>query len=320
MAGDAIAKSLQILNMSEADWEIKPHRFVDRGASLKDLTKDVQNPLLFIANPAGLHTEVMLEADKAGFQAIFCEKPVAVISEELEQLQSIKTKTAVLHGYRQSWGPQKLKAMFDLGEFGEIISLESRYWQPSGAHRALQPAVLPTASWKTDPKLGGPSGVLLDLGTHWVDLVTFILGERPRGASGWASYINTDAPHRDTHLQLSLDFSKGVRAFGSISKVAHGSANDLDINIHGSRMSASWRFMSPDEIQIGLGRDRKVITRQDSKLGSHLAPYHAMGWTEGYVEIFRQVLRELTGQTATSYPTLEDALHVTRTLLGIDFK
>ena len=319
MAGDAIAKSLHILQLTEPGWKILPHLQIKRGTPLKELASGAANPLLFIANPAGLHTEALLEADAAGFKAIFCEKPVSVKLSELKKLEGLKTKTAVLHVYRQSWGPQKLREMMKSGAFGEIISVESRYWQPSGAHRALHPDPKPS-SWKTDPELGGPNGVLLDLGTHWVDLVTFILGEKALSGSGWASYLNTDAPHRDTHLQVSLDFPHGVRAFGSISKVVHGSANDLDIYIHGTKQSASWKFMAPDEINLGFGRDRQTITRHDATFGSHQAPYHALGWIEGYVEISRQVLRELSGQDFQGYPTLAEALMVTQTLLSIDFK
>jgi predicted dehydrogenase len=319
MAGDAIKKSLQLLNILEPQWRILPAKHVKRDESLRDLSSISENPLLFIAHPAGLHAKALREADEASFRAIFCEKPVAVSLDEIDFLKNVKTKTAVFHVYRQSWGPQKLKEMVARGEFGEVFSVESRYWQPSGAHRALHPE-LRSEGWKTDPLLAGPYGVLLDLGTHWIDLVSYILGDEVRASHGWLSYANTDAPHRDTHIHCSLDYSQGTRALGSISKVVHGSANDLDIHIHGSKKSASWKFLEPDQIIVGVGRDRSILTRQDSSLGSKQSPYHGLGWLEGYIEICRQVLRDIEGEDHTSYPTLAEALRVTEVLLTMERK
>lgn len=316
MAGDAIKKSLQILNILEPHWNVLPAIQVKRDDSLKELARSANNPLLFIAHPAGLHAKALREADEASFRAIFCEKPVAVSLEEIHTLKNIKTKTAVFHVYRQAWGPQKLREMVERRDLGEIFSVESRYWQPSGAHRALHPE-LKSGGWKIDPHLGGPHGVLLDLGTHWVDLVSFILGEDVKDQEAWFSFANSDAPHRDTHIHCALDYSSGVRALGSISKVVHGSTNDLDIYIHGSKKSASWKFMEPDQIVVGEGRDRTILTRKESNLGSMQSPYHGLGWLEGYVEICRQVLRDVEGEEHSSYPTLSEALKVTEVLLAM---
>ncbi len=316
MAGDAIRKSLQILNILEPQWDILPAIQVKRDASLKELSLRSKNSLLFIAHPPGLHSKALQEADAGAFRAIFCEKPVAVSMDEVHTLKKIKTKTAVFHVYRQSWGPQKLREMMAKGELGEVFSVESRYWQPSGAHRALHPE-FKSGGWKLDPHLGGPHGVLLDLGTHWVDLVSFILGDNVCSQKAWFSFANTDAPHRDTHIHCSLDYTSGARALGSISKVVHGSANDLDVHIHGSRKSASWKFMEPDQIIIGEGRDRSVLTRHDSLLGSKQSPYHGLGWLEGYIEICRQVIKDIEGEEHTSYPTLADALRGTEVLLSM---
>jgi hypothetical protein len=35
------------------------------------------------------------------------------------------------------WGPKTLKSLVASGELGDLITIESRYWQPSVAYRVL---------------------------------------------------------------------------------------------------------------------------------------------------------------------------------------
>lgn len=68
---------------------------------------------------------------------------------QIQALKDVKTSVAILHGYRMMWGPQTLHQMLTAGEFGQIISLESRYWQSSVARltkpqkRSLESGRLP---------------------------------------------------------------------------------------------------------------------------------------------------------------------------------
>jgi predicted dehydrogenase len=238
-----------------------------------------------------------LEGARAGFAAMLCEKPLCLTIEQARDLSAITVPIAVLHGYRQMWGPQKIRQMLVAGELGEWITVEGRYWQSSAAERAGQPA---SGSWKNDVALSGPSDVLVDLGSHWLDLMLFFLGP-PEGGKVWRSYANAEASHRDTHVHLTLEYGSR-RAFGSISKTVHGATNDLEVLVVGSRQSAAWSFLRPDEIVLGTGRSRRILVRDVPHLGSRQAPYHALGWLEGYVEITRQLLYRTVGRPTEPYP------------------
>lgn len=316
-AGQAIWEAIHILRpqMKEHAWN-EPV-WVERNAPLIPAERGIS--IAFIANPNALHAERIVEAHRAGFAAVATEKPACVNETQAD----VRGKTAVLHVYRQMWGPQTLKEMIERGEFGEIISIEGRYWQSSTAERAL--IGKPVESWKNDVKLSGPSDALLDVGTHWVDMAVFLMGQFPTRASGWASYVNSEAPHRDTHVHLTLEFPKGKRALTSISKTFHGATNHFEINVIGSKGSATWTFLQPDEIFIGQGRDRRVLTRKTSDLGSHHSPFHATGWLEGYIEIIRQLTLDVTGSgpesnqqsvQARRYPELHESVRLVSLLLN----
>lgn len=313
MAGQAISKSLEIIKLIQPELDIAPTVALKRDQNFEGLVTGNDHAVLFIANPSALHTPTILKAESAGFKTIICEKPVATDLEQIEQLKKVKAQVAILHGYRMMWGPQTLKEMLDAGEFGQLISLESRYWQSSVAQKALTKAP-ERAPWKADVELNGKYDVLLDLGSHWMDLILFLAKEKPEKVNGKISYINGTGPERDTHLNLNLFFKTGLYATGSISKTVHGMGNSLEINILGSLKTATWNFLNPDEIIIGVGPDQKILKRTKSTLGGKQNPFHGLGWIDGYIEIISQSLLELKGEKG-NYPNLSSTLNVMETLL-----
>lgn len=308
-SGKAIAKSLAILNILHPQFELAPAIFLDRNASLGDERKKYERVLLGISNPHALHAQAILEADRSGFDAIICEKPACVNMEQLEKLQNVKTPTAILHAYRQMWGPQLIKEMIENGEFGELITIEGRYWHASAADVAL--ATTKKANWKNDVALSGESDAYLDLGVHLLDAFCFLHGSFQPEIQGWRSYINASSPHRDTHIQVAMNFPpQSKRAFGSISKTVHGSPNHFEINVIGSKKYAKWEFILADEIHFGTGKDRSVLTRRETTSGSQQDPYHAAGWLEGYIEISKRLINHAFNGEPQNYPTLNQNLQL----------
>jgi predicted dehydrogenase len=315
-AAQALEKSLKILEVVDPEFSFEPTIKIERGQPLKGLTKKDQFSLLLIANPHGLHAEKLLEAEKEKFNLIVTEKPVCTTLQEVQSLRNLLTPVAVCHGYRQSWGVQTLKSMLQGGELGEIIAVEGRYWQSSTAQRALGAPSNAVQSWKNDPKLSGGYDALLDIGTHWVDAALFLMPSPALQTKVWLSYKNSEAKHRDSHMHLQMNFENGSRALCSISKTVHGSTNHFEINLLGTKKSATWKFLEPDQIEVGEGNERKFVSRTGYNSGAKQAPHHGVGWLEGYIEIIRQSLRHATGKSYEKYPSLKDGLLVVETLLS----
>lgn len=310
-AAQALVKSLAVLEIMDG-LQIEKTIHLKRDQSLKGLTKKDEFSLLLIANPHALHAPKILEAD-GEFQLIVTEKPACTSLDEIAALKKVKTPVALCHGYRQSWGIQTLKKMIDAGDFGEVISIEGRYWQSSTAQRALDKKV--TQSWKNDTALSGPYDALLDIVTHWADAAVFLMPETLRESHLWLSYANSEAKHRDSHVHLNMLFEKDKRALCSVSKTVHGAANHFEVNVIGTKKFGTWKFMEPDVLEIGEGNKRSFISRDDNHWGSQQGPHHAMGWLEGYIEIIRQALLEAQGKSFQAYPNLEDGLKIVESLL-----
>jgi predicted dehydrogenase len=320
-AGLAIAKSLSILNIVMPDLGIEAPRWVSRDEDLSKILKDAKDAdashVFFVANPHGLHAQSILKAEQAGFDMIFAEKPVCVNLDETAQLEKVKTPVFVFHGYRQMWGPRKIKSLVESGAFGELISIEGRYWQSSAASRALSAVdKRKPAGWKNEVSLGGSHDVLIDLATHWTDLATYLSPTKLVKAQSHLSFVNADIGHKDTHVLLQLEFEKNIRGSASISKTFHGAGNHIELIVLGEKMAAKWYFENPDEIEISKGDKRESLRRDTNDLGSRQSPFHGTGWLEGYTEIIHQGLLKLNQKEFQSPPTLPEALNILKVLLN----
>lgn len=320
MSGQAMVRSLALIRTLTSDFEVLPEVQVARDQDLGPLARAAEHPLLLIANPHGLHARALVEGAAAGFRHMVVDKPACVRLEEIPQLEALPAHVSVCHGYRQAWGPQLLRELIVSGECGEVFAIEGRYWQSSAAARALAGAAAGRSSWKNDPALNGPFDTLADLGTHWVDLAFFLMGQSASRITGWLGRANAESAGRDTHVQLSLEFGPGKRGLASISKTAHGATNALEVHVLGTRKTVSWRLMAPDELVIGEGGRETLVPREVAGPGTGSRPFHGLGWIEGYVDILHQSMRRMAGLSHRPVPTLAESLEVMRAVLSADLR
>ena len=320
MSGKGMTKALAIISIVDPEIQLAPTVQLKRGQSLKGVIDKNFRPLLLIGNPHGLHAQTILEGIEAGFENIVCDKPVCVNKDDIPKLKKVTQDIAVCHGFRQQWGPQTIKKMIDAGEFGEIISVEGRYWQSSSAQWALNKTGSSSSKdWKNDPKLHGPYDALVDLGAHYTDLMFYFAGGTPTKSTAWVSHVNSPAPHRDSHAWVEFQFPK-FRARGSISKTVHGTGNDLEIMILGEKKAVTWNMERSDVLKIAQGGKIDIVQKPGDKFGSQQPPFHGMGWIEGYIEIIHNYLMKMGGNTTATYPKLHESLKVMETLLSVDVK
>jgi len=304
-ASRAIQKSIAALKVQYPRWGIQDPILLKRGTDLFTIEKR-EGSVLILANPHALHASQLLEAQQAGFHWAITEKPAAVSLEQVETLKKITIPVAVFHGYRQTWAIQTLKKMLEKGELGKWLTIEGRYWQSSATQRGIS-----QRSWKDDPQLSGSYDVLIDLATHFADLVFFLAGEAADSIEVWKSFANSSSPHRDTLNHLYFTFSKNRRALGSVSKTVHGAGNDLEIHVLGEKKTVSWSFSNPDELVVAEGEKRCVISRPaDSSFGSEQYPFHGMGWLEGYIEILKQYFLQMRKEPHQLYPDLKSQIQI----------
>ena len=315
MSAKTIRKALSIIDIVDSQLSIAPPIQLARGQELNGLPEGFENPILCVGNPHGLHAQYVLQGGDAGFTDIVLDKPACVTLNELDALRSSPVNVAVLHGFRQMWGPQTMRSMVKSGEMGDLVSLEGRYWQSSAAEVAVSDRPPRDKAWKSDLKLNGPYDTYVDLGSHWVDLMLFLAGGKPTQTRSWISHPNAIAPHRDTHVHLYIEFD-AFRTLGSVSKTLHGAGNEMELMLLGTQQAVTWSLQRPDELRIGRGNEVRLLRRTPARYGSQQPPFSGTGWLEGYTEIIHSFLLRRAGVEAPCVPTLSEGLDTMEVLLN----
>ncbi len=173
----------------------------DAGLDIKSDFKDLleYSPDGFIvATPTSLHATVANELLAHG-ASVLVEKPIALTESEAINMIDIaeKNKTLLRVGHAERFNPAFIHAMKYLPRLGELTSISSIRHNPYPDGRA-------------------PMGdVILDLGSHDIDLIDVIL--REKGYSLHPENINAIG---SSSLRTPTDLLDNVQVFAQVNKVS----------------------------------------------------------------------------------------------------
>ena len=142
---------------------------------LDQVLADPYNTIYFDSQTTGRRANAIKKAVKAG-KHIYCEKPIAVNTEQAMELYELCKKTGIKNGVVQDklWLPGviKLKRLIQQGFFGKILSVrgEFGYWVFEGDSIPAQ-----RPSWNYRKEEDG--GIIVDMLCHWRYLLDNVFGK-----------------------------------------------------------------------------------------------------------------------------------------------
>jgi predicted dehydrogenase len=209
---------------------------------------------VIIALPTHLHAACAKEAAEAG-KDIFLEKPLARnVSEGREITSSIqKHGVRLMIGYPFRFSPpfQALKARILSGELGEVqIAIATNISAGPFSHRTENSIPRPVPEWWFKKELTG-GGVLLDLGSHMINLTRWYLGKVSSVESYLGHRFNLEQEDhaicmlKFEHGQIAIinvgwfsqDWQTKVELFGTVghaiaAKFEKGYTNEIQYFVH----------------------------------------------------------------------------------------
>lgn len=206
-------QDVDLVALAESDPERREEarRRVPRAAVFADyreLLAMTEIEAVVICLPNALHAEATIAALEHG-KHVYLEKPLAVSLDEAQRVLAAWGRAGVVgmigFNYRFNKLYQVAKRYLQSGKLGELISVRSVFSTSS--------QMLPV--WKQTRQSGG--GVLLDLASHHIDLVSFILGQEIQEvfARVWSLRSEDDS----AMLEMRLVDGLPVQSFFSLRSV-----------------------------------------------------------------------------------------------------
>ena len=302
-------------------------------ASLEELLADPVVQVVHVTSPNVLHYP-QVKAVLAAGKHVVCEKPLAMTAiQSAEMVALAKTSgkvAAVCYNIRFYPLNQQARGMVASGQLGEVRLVSGQYHQDWLAKPS-------DWNWRLEADQGGVLRSVGDIGTHWVDLISFIIGHRP---SAVFADLATFIPMRqkpvgpvetfstakgatearpvttDDAALILLRFPNGARGVMSTSQISQGRKNALKWEIAGSGASAAWDSETPDHLWIGHRDQPNQILQRDASLMNGLGAAATRlpgGHVEGFADSFRALFAQVYGDVAkggrsddATYASFED--------------
>ncbi|MCL2666034.1 MAG: Gfo/Idh/MocA family oxidoreductase [Defluviitaleaceae bacterium] len=295
-----------------------------------EIFNDPDIDVVDICTPNIFHKEGILAAVSAG-KHIYCDKPLAANLDEAEEiLNAVKNADCINQmalQYRFLPATLRAKQLINEKKIGKILSFRAVYLH-SGSINPNKPI-----GWKQDKNFGG-GGVLLDLGSHVIDLMYWLLGEydsviaetrvlygkRP-DKNGILIDINAD----DLAL-LTVRMKDGSIGTIEASKIATGTNDELRFEIHGDKGAVSFNLMEPNwlcyydnqEPEAPLGGSKgytkiECVQRFEKPGGLFPGPKFSIGWIRGHVHSLYNFIDNVYKNTAAS-PSFQEGAYVQKVM------
>lgn len=262
--------------------------------------------VLHVCTPNAVHATQTLAAIARGVHVV-CEKPLAVSTAESRQLLEAAAERRLVHAtcYHVRGYPlvEQMRVNAAAGDLGELAFVHGRY--------LCDDLLFPASGWRVQPDRSGPSYVVGDLGTHWLDLAEHVTGRHVIGVLAEFRSFAT-APLED-YAALLLRFDGGVVGSLVLSAGAAARKNQLLFELEGTKAGLTWDQEEPNELLFRPADGPRQIVVKDpvhnvasARPMSRYPAGHGEGYGGAFRNLFEQVYRAVAGLSHAPFPTFAD--------------
>lgn len=282
--------------------------------SWEALIADDEVDAVHITKPNRLHYPQTVDALRAG-KHVMCEKPLAMTTEESSELARLAEESDRVTGvnYNIRFYPLNLeaKARVARGDIGQIHSVFGSYQQDWLLYDT-------DYNWRVLSEEQGALRAVADIGTHWIDLVQNITGQkvvrlfadletvhktrkRPlgevetfSGKLGGVDATEDVSVVTDDIGCLVLQFDEGARGSLFVSQVTPGKKKCLRYEIAGLKACLEFDSENPNQIWMGSRDAENALLLNDPGLSAESTRRfvdYPGGHAEGFPDTFKMCFR-----------------------------
>jgi predicted dehydrogenase len=233
----------------------------DGYADYRELLARPDIDVIDCCTPNSSHEEILVAAAQAG-KAIYCDKPLSMGVADGARIVKAVTAAGVPNQltYNVRFYPAmtRAKQLMQEGFVGRVFSFRGRYYRSS----YIDPQK--PLSWRLKKEVSG-GGALVDLGSHVLDLLYYLLGEysevqamletliKQRPIAGGSS--ETAPVDVDDLALLHMRLADGTPGLVEISRMGTGFTNELVIEIFGEKGALRFNAADPSWLEAYDVRD-----------------------------------------------------------------
>ena len=296
--------------------------------SLEALLDDPTVDVVHVTSPNHLHVPQARQIIEAG-RHVVCEKPLAMSARDSAALVELAAARGVVNAvnFNIRFYPlhQHVRELIAAGDLGDVRFVTGHYFQDW--------LLMETDwNWRLEPDKGGTLRAVGDIGSHWLDLATFLTGQpitavmadlatflprraQPRGpVETFSTERSDETVEREMATEdaatILLRFANGARGSVAVSQISAGRKNSLQWEIDGATAAAAWDSETPDHLWLGhRDRPNEILQRSPALMGpagraaAALPGGHVEGFADTFGALFRAIYTDvLEGRPAERPP------------------
>jgi predicted dehydrogenase len=292
--------------------------------SLDELLEDGGVRVVHVTSPNALHHAQVKQILAAG-RHIVCEKPLATSSAESAELVELAAASGLVNAvnFNLRFYPlsQHVAGVVADGGVGDVRLITGHYFQDWLLHDT-------DWNWRLEEDQGGTLRAVGDIGSHWLDLMTFITHRRVGAVmadlatfipvrhkpAGPVQTFSTDRASSTVPVKIGtedmatilLRFEGGARGAVAVSQLSPGRKNSLAYQVDGSASAVAWDSEQPDQLWIGhRDRPNELLLRDPALINAagRAASRLPGGHVEGFADTFSAAFRAIYADVAAGGPS-----------------
>jgi predicted dehydrogenase len=295
--------------------------------SLGELLADDAVQVVHVTSPNTLHHAQVKEILAAG-RHVVCEKPLAMTSAESAELVELAAASGLVNAvnFNLRFYPlnQHVAGFVADGGLGEVRLITGHYFQDWLLYET-------DWNWRLEKDQGGALRAVGDIGSHWLDLMSYLTSsrieavmaelstfipvrQRPAGpVLTFSTERTTDTVPVEIDTEdvatILLRFEGGARGSVAISQLSPGRKNSLAYQIDGAASAVAWDSEQPEQLWIGH-RDRanELLLRNPAlmngagRAAARLPGGHVEGFADTFGAAFTAIYADVIAGAPSSAP------------------
>ncbi len=270
---------------------------------------------VIICTPNHTHFKYVVEALEHE-KHILCEKPLATSNEQALEMyhRSLKSSTITALGFNYRFLPivREIEKLILSDSLGELLWLSISFKRSSALTRK-------TFTWRDSAQGNSTSGAFGDLGSHLIDLLTYITKTNYE-LNSLKSRLATYVSHKDNQLvQVDDDarvngrLENGTYFQINASKTSPIEENGLFIEVHGSKGELQYDSRDRSYYSLKSGLNWDIIPVEENEKNPQEQKREVPGWSSSFVsqiKAWRDRMINQESKTSTMLADFGDGVYV----------